>query len=120
MVTFGFKYGIPVDADMVVDMRFLPNPHWVPELATRPGRDADVRDYVMDQPDAQVFLDRYVPLLETVDAGFLRERKQFMTSRSGCTGGKHRSVAMAEEIARRLRDARRGRRGAVHRDLGRE
>jgi len=119
VVSFGFKYGIPVDADLVADMRFLPNPHWVPELRPLTGRDAPVADYVKGRPDAQSFLEQYVPLLETVSAGYLREGKRFMTVAVGCTGGKHRSVAMTEEIALRLRergvDAR-----AVHRDLGRE
>jgi UPF0042 nucleotide-binding protein len=119
VVSFGFKYGIPVDADMVADMRFLPNPHWVPELRPLSGRDRAVADYVKDRPEAQSFLEQYVPLLQTVSAGYLREGKRFMTVAIGCTGGKHRSVAMAEEIASRLLaagvDAR-----PVHRDLGRE
>jgi len=119
VVSFGFKYGIPVDADMVADMRFLPNPHWVPELRPLSGRDRAVADYVKDRPEAQSFLDQYVPLLQTVSTGYLREGKRFMTVAIGCTGGKHRSVAMAEEIASRLLaagvDAR-----PVHRDLGRE
>jgi UPF0042 nucleotide-binding protein len=119
VVSFGFKYGIPVDADLLADMRFLPNPHWVPELRPLSGRDAEVAAYVKGRPAAQTFLDQYLPLLETVSAGYLREGKRFMTVAIGCTGGKHRSVAMAEEIAARLLergiDAR-----PVHRDLGRE
>ena len=119
VVSFGFKYGIPVDSDYVADMRFLPNPHWVPELRPRTGREAPVSDYVMSQPGAATFLERFVPLLVDVSSGYLREGKRFMTVALGCTGGKHRSVAMAEEIASRLRgqglDAR-----AAHRDLGRE
>ncbi len=119
VVSFGFKYGIPVDADMVVDMRFLPNPHWVPELRPHTGLDDDVRDYVLTQPAAAAFLDRWEALFETVDTGFLREHKQYLHLAVGCTGGKHRSVAMAEAIAHRLRE-----RGVettvVHRDLGRE
>ncbi|HEX5561744.1 MAG TPA: RNase adapter RapZ [Nocardioidaceae bacterium] len=119
VVSFGFKYGIPVDADLLADMRFLPNPHWVPELRPLSGRDAEVAAYVKGRPAAQTFLDQYLPLLETVSAGYLREGKRFMTVAVGCTGGKHRSVAMAEEIAARLLergiDAR-----PVHRDLGRE
>ncbi|NUR06487.1 MAG: RNase adapter RapZ [Nocardioidaceae bacterium] len=119
VMSFGFKYGIPVDADMVADMRFLPNPHWVPELRPLTGRDAPVADYVKDRPEAQAFLEQYVPLLQTVSTGYLREGKRFMTVAVGCTGGKHRSVAMAEEIVARLckagADAR-----PVHRDLGRE
>ncbi|HET7736249.1 MAG TPA: RNase adapter RapZ [Nocardioidaceae bacterium] len=119
VVSFGFKYGIPVDADFVADMRFLPNPHWVPELRPQSGRDADVAAYVKDRPAAESFLTRYVPMLTEVAEGYAREGKRFMTVAVGCTGGKHRSVAMTEEIAARLRaaglDAK-----PVHRDLGRE
>ena len=119
VVSFGFKYGIPVDADLVADMRFLPNPHWVPELRPLSGRDQSVADYVKDRPAAKEFLDKYLALVETVGEGYLREGKRFMTLAVGCTGGKHRSVAMTEEIAARLRerglDAR-----PMHRDLGRE
>jgi UPF0042 nucleotide-binding protein len=119
VISFGFKYGIPVDADFVADMRFLPNPFWVPELRPHSGMDADVADYVYSRPGAQEFLDGYVPVLAGVAPGYLREGKRFMRVALGCTGGKHRSVAMAEEIARRLRalghDA-----GTAHRDLGRE
>jgi UPF0042 nucleotide-binding protein len=119
VVSFGFKYGIPVDTDLLADMRFLPNPHWVPELRPLSGRDPEVAGYVKDRPEAQLFLDQYVPLLQTVATGYVREGKRFMTVAVGCTGGKHRSVAMTEEIAARLNaagiDAR-----PVHRDLGRE
>ncbi len=119
VVSFGFKYGIPVDADFVADMRFLPNPFWVPELRAGTGRDEEVADYVKQRPAAQIFLDQYVPMLENVATGYLTEGKRFMTIAIGCTGGKHRSVAMSEEIALRLRglgfDTR-----ASHRDLGRE
>src|SRR5919107_1519237 len=103
VVSFGFKYGIPVDSDYVADMRFLPNPHWVPELRPHTGREAQVSDYVMSQPGAVSFLERFVPLLVDVSRGYLREGKRLMTVALGCTGGKHRSVAMAEEIASRLR-----------------
>lgn len=119
VTSFGFKYGIPVDADYVADMRFLPNPHWVPELRGLTGRDLSVSDYVMDQFGAAEFLDGYVPVLEGVAAGYLREGKRFMTVAIGCTGGKHRSVAMTEEIAARLSNAGYEVR-ATHRDLGRE
>ncbi|WP_425573749.1 RNase adapter RapZ [Nocardioides koreensis] len=119
VTSFGFKYGIPVDADFVADMRFLPNPFWVPELRAGTGRDPEVSDYVMSRPGAKEFLDGYLPVLVGVAEGYLREGKRFMTIAVGCTGGKHRSVAMTEEIARRMRDhgyvAR-----AAHRDLGRE
>jgi RNase adapter protein RapZ len=119
VVSFGFKYGIPVDADVVADMRFVPNPFWVPELRHLTGRDQPVADYVLGNPLAQQFIDDYVGVLETLRVGYLNEGKRFMTIAIGCTGGQHRSVAMAEELARRLRE-----KGSptlvVHRDLGRE
>ena len=119
VVSFGFKYGIPVDADFVADMRFLPNPYWVPELRLGTGKDPEVAAYVKSQPGAAEFLDGFVPVLTGVAEGYLREGKRFMTVAIGCTGGKHRSVAMAEEIARRLRVSGRDV-AATHRDLGRE
>ncbi len=119
VTSFGFKYGIPVDSDFVADMRFLPNPHWIPELRGSTGRDKEVADFVMAQPGAAEFLDGYVPVLEGVAEGYLREGKRFMTVAIGCTGGKHRSVAMTEEVARRLKAAGYETR-ASHRDLGRE
>ena len=119
VISFGFKYGIPVDADFVGDMRFLPNPHWVPELRPHDGRDAEVASYVKSQPGAAEFLDGYLPVLEIAAGGYLNEGKRFMTIAIGCTGGKHRSVAMTEEIAARLRERGHDTR-AVHRDLGRE
>ena len=119
VVSFGYKYGLPVDADLVADMRFLPNPHWVPELRAQTGQQAAVRDYVLSQPGAAEFLDRYAGLLGSVFDGYLREGKRFVTVGVGCTGGKHRSVAMSEALAARLRET-----GVetlvVHRDLGRE
>jgi UPF0042 nucleotide-binding protein len=118
-VSFGFKYGIPVDADFVADMRFLPNPYWDPALRPLTGRDAAVSAHVLSQPSAQRFLDQLLPLLQTLTEGYLSEDKRYFTVAVGCTGGKHRSVAMAEEITNRLvaagHDAR-----AQHRDLGRE
>jgi UPF0042 nucleotide-binding protein len=119
VVSFGFKYGIPVDADMVFDMRFLPNPHWDPELRPLTGLDEAVSDFVLKQPAAADFLERVESLLETVYAGFLRERKQYLSVAVGCTGGKHRSVAMAAELGRRLRE-RGVHTSVVHRDVGRE
>jgi UPF0042 nucleotide-binding protein len=119
VVSFGFKYGIPPDADFVADMRFLPNPHWVPELRPRTGRDPEVAAYVRERPGAEEFLEGFLGVLEGVTRGYLTEGKRFMTIAVGCTGGKHRSVAMTVEIARRL--AERGHHvRATHRDLGRE
>jgi UPF0042 nucleotide-binding protein len=119
VISFGFKYGIPVDADFVADMRFLPNPFWVPDLRPKTGRSPEVSQYVLGQPGAQEFVDAYVKLLSGVARGYLREGKRFMSIAVGCTGGKHRSVAMTEEIARQMREAGYDV-GAVHRDLGRE
>jgi UPF0042 nucleotide-binding protein len=119
VISFGFKYGIPVDADLVADMRFLPNPFWVPELRPLTGRDEAVATYVKERPGAEEFLTEYVDLIRTMVEGYLREGKRFMTVAIGCTGGKHRSVAMTEEIAARLRTAGVEAR-PMHRDLGRE
>ena len=119
VISFGFKYGIPVDADFVADMRFIPNPHWVPELRPLTGRDEAVSAYVKDKPGAQAFLEQYLPVLETAATGYLTEGKRFFTIAVGCTGGKHRSVAMTEEIAARLRERGYDTR-PIHRDLGRE
>ncbi len=119
IVSFGYKYGLPVDADLVVDCRFLPNPHWIAELRPHTGREAPVRDYVLAQPSAVEFLDRYAELLELLRDGYRREGKRFLTLAVGCTGGKHRSVVVAEQLAQRLGpvgvDVR-----VTHRDLGRE
>ncbi|WP_406112144.1 RNase adapter RapZ [Kitasatospora purpeofusca] len=119
VMSFGFKYGLPVDADLVVDCRFLPNPHWVPELRARTGTDSDVADYVFQQPGANEFLNGYAELLRIVTEGYRREGKRYMTLAVGCTGGKHRSVAMSERLTKRLISD-----GVetvlVHRDMGRE
>ena len=119
VVSFGYKYGLPVDADLVADCRFLPNPHWIAELAPLTGKDEPTRDYVLSQPGAKEFLHYYAELLRVVLPGYEREGKRFVTLAVGCTGGKHRSVAIADELAARIADA-----GAdvqvVHRDLGRE
>ncbi len=119
VMSFGFKYGLPVDADIVVDARFLPNPHWVPELRPLNGGDAAVRDYVLAQEGAADFLDTCERLLTVVRDGYLREGKRYATVAVGCTGGKHRSVAIATELARRLADHD-VEASLVHRDLGRE
>ena len=119
VVSFGFKYGIPIDADMIADMRFLPNPYWIDELRPLSGQDEPVREYVYRQERSQEFLDKYVDLLSMLTNGFVHEDKLFLTVGIGCTGGRHRSVAMSEALADRLRD-RGVRTLVVHRDLGRE
>lgn len=119
VVSFGFKYGIPIDADFVADMRFLPNPYWVDELRPLSGLDEPVRDYVRRQPQSMEFLDRYEDLLGTLTDGFVHEDKHFLTLAVGCTGGRHRSVVMAEALGERLR-THGVRTQVAHRDLGRE
>jgi UPF0042 nucleotide-binding protein len=119
IVSFGYKYGLPVDADLVVDVRFLPNPFWIPELRDLTGDTADVRDYVLAQDGAREFIDRYIEILQIIGAGYTREGKHYLTLAVGCTGGKHRSIVIAAELARRL--AQLGvRTTVVNRDLGRE
>jgi UPF0042 nucleotide-binding protein len=119
VMSFGFKYGLPLDADIVNDVRFLPNPYWVPDLRDLTGLNAEVSDYVTALPEAREFLDRMAAMLDLVSDGYLREGKRYVTVAVGCTGGKHRSVAMAENLAARLVKV-----GlevlVVHRDLGRE
>ncbi|QSB12944.1 RNase adapter RapZ [Natronosporangium hydrolyticum] len=119
VLSFGFKYGLPPDADFVLDARFLPNPHWVPSLRERTGRDADVSTYVLGRRGARTFVETCTRLVNATAPGFEREGKRYMTVAVGCTGGKHRSVAIAEEMARRLRQLRLAAH-AHHRDLGRE
>jgi UPF0042 nucleotide-binding protein len=126
IVSFGYKYGLPVDADLVADCRFLPNPHWIAELAPMTGQDAPVLEYILSQPGAIEFLDRYAELLRIVLPGYEREGKRFVTLAVGCTGGKHRSVAIAEQLALRVEalggEALGGETDVQvgHRDLGRE
>jgi UPF0042 nucleotide-binding protein len=118
--SFGYKYGLPMDADTVMDVRFLPNPHWVDELRPHTGQHPAVRDYVLGQPGAPEFLDTYHRLLNVVIDGYRREGKRYMTVAIGCTGGKHRSVAMAEALAGRLEGGDQLTVRVLHRDLGRE
>ena len=119
VMSFGFKYGIPVDADLVADVRFLPNPHWTAELRPLNGLDEPVSSTVLGQPAAQTFLELYTQLVGVIAPGYVEEGKRYVTIAVGCTGGKHRSVAISEELASRLRTD-----GietlVVHRDLGRE
>ncbi|HEY4454323.1 MAG TPA: RNase adapter RapZ [Pseudonocardiaceae bacterium] len=120
VLSFGYKYGLPMDADLVIDVRFLPNPFWIPELREQTGLDTDVRNYVLSQEGADEFLDRYYELLKLIGAGYQREGKRYLTLAVGCTGGKHRSVAISEELSRRLSSDDRMAVKVVHRDLGRE
>jgi len=104
LVAFGFKHGLPLDSDLVVDMRWLSNPYWIEELRPLTGHDAPVNEYVLSQPGVRDFIDNYLKALDPVLAGYQREEKRFVTLAIGCTGGRHRSVATAEAFARRLRD----------------
>ncbi|CAB4832553.1 unannotated protein [freshwater metagenome] len=123
VLSFGYKYGMPVDADLVLDCRFIPNPHWIPELRPLTGMSKEVSTHVLNSPGVNKFIDDYVSLFSEMSQGYLREGKKYVTIAIGCTGGKHRSVAIAQEIARRINDFK----GpidldakAVHRDVGRE
>ena len=120
VMSFGFKYGLPADADMVADARFLPNPFWVDELKSLTGKDPGVIEYVLTQPGATEFVSDYSKALEPVFAGYQRENKRHATIAIGCTGGKHRSVAIAEELATQLGSLPGIAVSVKHRDLGRE
>lgn len=119
IISFGFKNGLPIDADMVFDVRFLPNPFWIPELRPKSGLSKDVAQYVLKHEAAQRFQDHMVELIETVGPGYLQEGKRHVTVAIGCTGGKHRSTSMGEKLSERLRE-----KGfpttILHRDLGKE
>ena len=119
IVSFGYKHGLPLDVDLVFDCRFLPNPHWVEELRPRPGTDPLVRDYVMSQPESGRFLEEMERLFALLLPAYVREGKSYLSIGIGCTGGRHRSVVIATELARVLR--RDGVTPRVHhRDIGRE
>jgi UPF0042 nucleotide-binding protein len=120
ILSFGFKYGLPADADLVADMRFLPNPFWLPELKAHTGLDEEVRDYVLSQTGADEFLTHYTAALGPVLAGYQRENKRHATIAIGCTGGKHRSVAVAEKLGALVRSLPGVAVSVKHRDLGRE
>jgi UPF0042 nucleotide-binding protein len=119
VLSFGFKNGSPRDADIVLDVRFLPNPHWVDELRPLDGLDPPVRDYVLSQPETGVFLERLYALFDVMVPAFVKEGKHYLTIAIGCTGGKHRSVALGEELAAHIRTL-----GVTvqvdHRDRGKE
>ena len=118
VLSFGYKHGLPIDADLVIDCRFLPNPHWVDELRPHTGLEVPVREYVMAQPETKEFLAKLGELLDLVLPGYVKEGKTYLTIAVGCTGGRHRSVVLAEEIAEHMTGV--GFRPAVHhRDLHR-
>jgi UPF0042 nucleotide-binding protein len=120
VLSFGFKYGPPQDADLVFDVRFLKNPFFVPELKPLSGQDASVRDYVLEQPDAQQFLEHASGLMGFCVPRFEREGKSYLTVALGCTGGRHRSVALAERLARRMEGELGMTMDVVHRDMERQ
>lgn len=123
ILSFGYKYGIPVDADLVLDCRFIPNPHWVPELRPLTGLDQAVSDRVFSNEGVSEFVGDYVKLIKDMLPGYIREGKKYLTIAIGCTGGKHRSVAISTEIAKQLSATSTElavSAHAVHRDLGRE
>ena len=123
VLSFGYKYGIPVDADLVLDCRFIPNPHWIPELRPLTGLDAPVSERVLNSEGVADFVQSYVSVVQRMIPGYLREGKKYVTIAIGCTGGKHRSVAVAQEIARQLTSSSADLEisaHATHRDVGRE
>jgi UPF0042 nucleotide-binding protein len=119
IVSFGFKYGAPVDADLLFDVRFLQNPFFVPELSALPGTEEAVRNYVFSSPDSQEFLERTLGLLQFCLPRFEREGKSYLTVGIGCTGGRHRSVVIAEQLARDLTRTLNVHIDVVHRDVER-
>jgi UPF0042 nucleotide-binding protein len=123
LLSFGYKYGIPLDADLVMDCRFIANPHWDPLLRPLSGLDQPVRDRVLESEEVKKFLHHYLEMIESVIPGYVREGKKFITLAIGCTGGKHRSVAISEEIGRELASRSTKEKMSIkvlHRDLGRE
>lgn len=118
--SFGFKHGAPSDADLMLDVRFLPNPYWVPELRGYRGIDVPVADYVLSRPEADEFIGNFESMLESMLAGYRHEGKSFITVGVGCTGGHHRSVAVAEEIGRRLSGRDDLEVNVIHRDIERD
>lgn len=118
--SFGFKHGIPVDADQVADVRFLPNPFWNEELRPFNGQDEPVADYVLSQPGAQEFVDHYVAAIRVALRGYMNENKRYATIAIGCTGGKHRSVAISRKVAEMLSDVEDIAIHLKHRDIGKE
>jgi RNase adapter protein RapZ len=123
LLSFGYKYGIPVDADLVLDCRFIPNPHWIPELRPLNGLDALVSQKVLSSEGVAEFVRSYLSVVTQMLPGYFHEGKKYVTIAVGCTGGKHRSVAVAQEIARQLSLSSNDLEisaHATHRDVGRE
>ena len=123
VLSFGYKYGIPVDADLVLDCRFIPNPHWIPELRPLTGLDDKVKNNVLANAGVSDFVQSYVSVINQMLPGYMREGKKYLTVAIGCTGGRHRSVSVAREIASQLDGERDGftvSAHASHRDVGRE
>jgi UPF0042 nucleotide-binding protein len=118
VMSFGFKYGLPVDADLVFDLRFLPNPHFVPELRPKTGLEPEVAKYVLETDDARELFAEVTSLLDNTLPKYEREGKSYLTIAIGCTGGRHRSVAFAEALAKHLRESREV--VVAHRDAGRK
>jgi UPF0042 nucleotide-binding protein len=118
--SFGFKHGIPVDADQVADVRFLPNPFWNEVLRPFNGQDEPVSDYVLSQPGAQEFIEHYVAAIRVALNGYMKENKRYATIAIGCTGGKHRSVAISKKVAELLSDVEDISIHLKHRDIGKE
>jgi UPF0042 nucleotide-binding protein len=118
--SFGYKHGLPDEADIVLDARFLPNPHWVAELRPLTGLDANVKDYVLGRAEAGKFLDQVVALIRLLAPGFVSEQKRRLVLAVGCTGGRHRSVVLVEDLARRLRGEPAFVISVSHRDVERE
>jgi UPF0042 nucleotide-binding protein len=122
ILSFGFKYGIPADADMVMDVRFLPNPYYVEELRPKTGNDVEIQQYVMQYEEATLFLDKLEDLIEFLIPHYISEGKNQLVIGIGCTGGKHRSVTLANELYKRL-DGEAGREYGLkieHRDIGKD
>jgi UPF0042 nucleotide-binding protein len=123
VLSFGYKYGLPVDSDLVMDCRFIANPHWDPELRPLTGKDQRVSNRVLEAEGVKEFLDSYISTIKSVIPGFIREGKKFITVGIGCTGGKHRSVAISDALSTRLAAENTGYKlsvQSIHRDLGRE
>lgn len=123
VLSFGYKYGIPVDSDLVVDCRFIPNPHWIPELRPLTGLTAQVSEKVLGNKGVREFIKDYVHVITSMVPGYMQEGKKFVTISVGCTGGKHRSVAITQEIAKQLNAAAASldlTAYPTHRDVGRE